>query len=150
MRPEAPLAAALLLLAFATPALARGEVREVWHAAIDLEPGDRLRPQDVVAAEPRYNRRGYADAAENIAGQEVRRRIRAEMPIMERDIGPPLAIRASQTVRVLWKHAGATLEMEGRAVENGSLGEEVRIHNPSSSRTIRARVVGDGTAEVGG
>lgn len=145
MRFLSPLAAALLL---SSPAASLA--RDVWHAAVALEAGDRLRAQDIEALAPRRDRPGYVDAAETITGLEVRRRIRAEAPILERDIGAPLAVRPSQTIRVLWKTAGVTLEMEGRAMEGGSLGDEVRVHNPGSSRTIRARVVSEGTAEVGG
>jgi flagella basal body P-ring formation protein FlgA len=144
---------ALIMLGFVLAcglAAAPLSAREVWHAAAPLEPGDRLRPQDVSPAVPRHDRPFYIDGAENIDGLEVRRRIRADAPISRRDIGPPLAVRPGQAVRVLWKSAGATLDMEGRAMEGGVLGEEIRVHNPASSRTIRARVVADGTTEVGG
>jgi flagella basal body P-ring formation protein FlgA len=137
------------LLACGLPA-APLSAREVWHAAATLEPGDRLRPQDVTSAVPRYDRPFYVDSTDSVDGLEVRRRIRADAPISSRDIGPPLAVRPSQAVRVIWKSAGATLEMEGRAMEGGALGEEIRVHNPASSRTIRARVVAEGTAEIGG
>lgn len=138
------LAAALLLLSL--PAWGR----EVWHATRALQPGDVLRPQDVEAVAPRRDGPGFIDAERDIVGLEVRRRIRANTPIPERDVGDRSAVRATQTVRVFWKSAGVTLEMEGRAMEAGAVGEEIRVHNPISNRTIRALVVADGTAEVRG
>lgn len=145
LAPAAPplLAAALLL---SLPAWGR----EVWHATRALQPGDVLRPQDVEAVVPRRDGPAFIDAERDIIGQEVRRRIRANAPIPERDIGERVAVRAEQMVRVFWKSAGVTLEMEGRAMEAGAVGEEIRVHNAGSGRTIRALVVADGTAEVRG
>lgn len=139
-----PLLAAALL--FAAPVSGR----EVWHATRALQPGDTLRPQDLEPAAPRRDGPGFIDAERDIVGLEVRRRLRANAPIPERDIGERSAVRATQMVRVFWKSAGVTLELEGRAMEAGAVGEEIRVHNQASGRTIRALVVADGTAEVRG
>jgi len=139
-----------LLLAPALLTAPTAGAREVWHATRALAPGDILRPQDVEALAPRRDNSTYLDADRDIIGLEVRRRIRAQAPIPERDVGERLAVRPAQTVRVFWKSAGVTLELEGRAAEGGAVGEEIRVHNPNSSRTIRAMVVAEGTAEVRG
>lgn len=146
--PPSPLLAPPLLavLLLATPATGR----EVWHATRALVPGDVLRPQDVAAMAPRRDTASLVDAERDIVGLEVKRRIRANAPLGERDIGERDAVRATQMVRVFWKSAGVTLEMEGRAMEAGAIGEEIRVHNPISSRTVRALVVADGTTEVRG
>ncbi len=83
-------------------------------------------------------------------GQEVKRRIRAGAAIPLRDIGERALVRATQPVRVFWKAGGMTLEMQGKALESGAQGQEIRIHNPGSGRTLRASVVAEGTAEVRG
>lgn len=145
MRLLSPLAAAALL-AVAGPALAR----EVWHAARTLERGDILRPQDVEAMAPRRDNSAFIEAEQDVVGQEVRFRVRGGMPLRDRDVGEPLAVHSTDSVRVFWKSGGVTLEMEGRAMENGAVGEEIRVHNPGSNRTIRAVVVAEGTAEVRG
>ena len=124
------------------------DAREVWHATRDLVPGDLLRPQDIDPAEPRRDHAGLIDAAEDITGQEVKRRIRSGAAIPARDIGERALVRASQPVRVFWKEGGMTLEMQGKALESGAMGNEIRIHNPGSGRTIRALVVAEGTAEI--
>ena len=124
--------------------------REVWHATRALQPGDVLRAEDVEPRIPQRDNPRFADAERDIIGLEAKRRLRAGAPIAERDIGEPEVVRAAQMIRVFWKSGGVTLEMEGRALEAGALGEEIRIHNPGSGRTIRARVVAQGTAEVRG
>jgi flagella basal body P-ring formation protein FlgA len=40
------------------------------------------------------------------------------------------------------------MEMEGRAMESGALGDEIRVLNTASGRTIRAVVAGDGMVEI--
>lgn len=147
MRPL-PIGAALLAasLLHIPPASAR----EVWHATRDLQPGDLLRPQDIDPAEPRRDHSGLIDSVQDIIGQEVKRRIRSGAAIPARDIGARDMVRATQPVRVFWQQDGMRLEMQGKALEGGALGQEIRIHNPNSGRTIRGLVVADGTAEIRG
>ncbi len=137
------LIAALALLPARAP-----EAREVWHAARALVPGDTLRGQDLDAAAPERDRLELIDASRDIVGLEVKRRLREGMPIPARSIGERDMVRASQPVRVLWKSDGMTLELNGKALESGVLGAEIRVHNAGSGRTIRAVVVADGTAEI--
>lgn len=124
---------------------------EVWYAARGLERGDTLREADLRAAEPASARRvGLVPTERVITGLEVKRRIAVGAPILDRDIGERDLVQANQPVRVFWKAGGITLELQGRAMEAGPLGAEVRVHNPSSGRTIRATVVAEGTAEIRG
>ncbi|MXP65605.1 flagellar basal body P-ring formation protein FlgA [Roseomonas sp. M0104] len=139
-------ALAVPLLAGAAPAAAR----EVWHATRTLERGDILRPQDLEAVPPRRDSAAFIEAARDLVGQEMRRRVRDGLPLRDRDVGEPLAVHSTETVRVFWKSAGVTLELEGRAMEDGAVGEEIRVHNPGSNRTIRAVVVAERTTEVRG
>ena len=62
--------------------------------------------------------------------------------------GPRSAVKASTPVDVIWKVGGLSLELDGRALEDGALGDEMRVLNPMSSRTIRGKVVGDGMVEI--
>ncbi|WP_051014815.1 flagellar basal body P-ring formation chaperone FlgA [Teichococcus cervicalis] len=146
-------AALLLGLALlAAPPLA-GPARgagEVWHATRALQPGDVLGAQDIEALAPRRAAPGQVEAERDILGLEVKRRLRAGVALTERDIGERQAVRAAQPVRVFWKRNGVSLELEGRALEAGAIGEQIRVHNPQSGRTIRALVVAEGTAEVRG
>ncbi|MBO1076070.1 flagellar basal body P-ring formation chaperone FlgA [Roseomonas marmotae] len=141
-----PIGAALLAASLCH--LPPAHSREVWHAMRDLQPGDLLRPQDIDPAEPRRDSTGFIEASQDIVGQEVKRRIRAGTAIPARAIGERALVRASQPVRVFWKAGGLSLEMQGKALEDGPLGREIRVHNPGSGRTIRAQVVSEGTAEI--
>ncbi|MBK1659942.1 flagellar basal body P-ring formation chaperone FlgA [Paracraurococcus ruber] len=125
---------------------------DVWHAARTLQAGDTLRGDDITPAEPPgvRPRQGLIETERRIVGLEVKRRVPAGQPITERDVGERDLVRAGQPVRVFWKNGGMSLELQGKALEGGALGNTVRVHNPQSGRTFRASVVADGTAEVQG
>lgn len=151
MHPLPLLLAALLAVPLWGAALpARAQPREIWHATRPLLPGDTLRAEDLEAATPRRDDTRFIPSTRDIIGLEVRRPIRARAPIPERDIGPRPLVRATQPVRVFWKQGALTLELQGKAMESGAEGEQIRIHNPGSGRTLRALVVAEGTAEVRG
>jgi flagella basal body P-ring formation protein FlgA len=143
-----PIGAALLVasLCHVPPA----DSREVWHATRDLQPGDLLRPQDLDPAEPRRDSPTFIESSQDIVGQEVKRRIRAGAAIPLRFIGERALVHASEPVRVFWKNGGMSLEIQGKALEDGARGAEIRVHNAGSGRTIRAQVVAQGTAEIRG
>ena len=72
----------------------------------------------------------------------------ANRPLVERDVGPVSAVKANTPVTVMWRSGGLALDMEGRALETGAVGDEIRVLNPGTSRTIRGVVVGEGMIEV--
>ncbi len=57
-------------------------------------------------------------------------------------------MKANTPVTVMWRSGGLALDMEGRALETGAVGDEIRVLNPGTSRTIRGVVVGEGMIEV--
>ena len=91
---------------------------------------------------------GSHQAAGDLVGQQIKRRVAADRPLTQPDIGPRSAVLASTSVTVLWTAGPLRMEMEGRAIENGAVGDEIRVLNPTSGRTIRGTVTGDGMVEA--
>jgi flagellar basal body P-ring formation protein FlgA len=135
---------ALVMLAGGSPAWSQ----DVWHATRILMPGDVIRPDDVVAHPVPRPLPEALFAERNIVGQQIRRRIQADRPLTTPDVGPRIAVLASAPVTVLWSSGPIRMEMQGRAIESGALGDEVRVLNTSSGQTIRSIVTGDGMTEV--
>jgi flagella basal body P-ring formation protein FlgA len=138
--------AAIAIATFAGVSPARSE--DVWHATRMLLPGDVIRQEDVAARPLAHPWPDAVEAERNIIGQQIKRRVQADRPLAEQDVGPRIAVMASAPVTVLWSSGSLRMEMEGRAVEGGAIGNEVRVLNPGSGRTIRATVTGDGMVEV--
>jgi len=137
-------AATVLLFAGMMPVHAE----DVWHAARTLMPGDIVRQEDVVANPLLRPYPGALPTSTPIVGLEVKRYVSVKRPLVERDVGPRSAVKANTPVTVMWKMGELSLEMEGHSLESGALGDEIRVLNPGTSRTIRGTVVGDGMIEV--
>jgi len=138
--------AAVAIAALAVVSPARSQ--DVWHATHVLAPGDVIRPDDV-AARPLPRPLPEAVLADRpVVGQQIKRRVMADRPLTERDVGARTAVMASTPVSVLWSSGLLRMEMEGRAMESGALGDEIRVLNTASGRTIRAVVAGDGMVEI--
>lgn len=122
--------------------------QHVWHAVRTLMPGDVVRNDDVVAQPASRRVRDAMPATSPIVGLEVKRRIYQGYDISEHDVGAVTIVKASTMVTLLWKSGGLTLQLSGRALDAGAMGDEVRVLNPDTLRTIRGTVVGEGTVEV--
>ncbi len=144
MRPLQILVTSLVAASIVRPAIAG----DVWHATRTLLPGDTVQAEDVAAGAATRPLPDAIPASRNIAGLEVKRRIYENRVLTTRDVGARSAVKASTPVDVIWKVGGLSLELDGRALEDGALGDEVRVLNPMSSRTIRGKVVGDGMVEI--
>jgi len=122
--------------------------QDVWHTTRVLLPGDIIRQDDVVAHPLPRPMPDALLSDRNIVGQQIRRRVAIDRPLTAPDVGPRMAVLASTPVSVLWTSGALRMEMSGRAEESGALGDEVRVLNPGSGRTIRGIVSGDGMIEV--
>ncbi len=122
--------------------------QEVWHAVRTLLPGDFVRNEDVTAQPWSGRVQDAMPSTTPILGMEVKRRLFAGRDVAMRDVGTPTAVKAGTMITVLWKSGDLSLELGARALEAGSVGDEIRILNPASLRTIRGKVVGDGMVEV--
>ncbi len=103
------------------------ERRPLPHIVIDVMPSDR-----------------------DPVGLEVKRHVSMGRPLTIHDVGPISLVHANAEVRVFYRAGTLSMQMNGRALEAGGEGEEIRVLNTTSSRTIRATVVAQDTVEVKG
>lgn len=64
------------------------------------------------------------------------------------DVALPPPVRSGQSVKVQVRLGHVRVSAEGVAAQDGALGEEIRIVNPSSGKVLRGRVVGPREVEV--
>jgi flagella basal body P-ring formation protein FlgA len=141
------LAVAALVALLLAPA---AHAQEVWHAARTLMPGDVLAEGDVTPRALPRPLAGTLPADRNIVGMEMRRRVIANHPLTDRDLGQRLVVHANAPVRVLWGGGALVLAMDGRALESGTVGESIRVLNTATSRTVHGTVQEDGTVVADG
>jgi flagella basal body P-ring formation protein FlgA len=139
-------AAAQAMLGATTPDPARrAPLPAVWVATHTLVAGDVLQDDDVQARVPARAAPWAVPADRVVTGQEMRRRVAVGTPLNEHDYGPRPAVRANAAVRMLWQATGISLEITGRALEAGAPGEQIRVLNTATSRTVRGIVQPDGS-----
>ncbi len=102
--------------------LARSDLELAWV------PERRLQPDTVLA---------MAD----LLGREADRRLMPGRPVRAGDVQAPRLVRRGDVVTIVYAQAGLELRAQGRALEDGAMGEAVRLQNVDSRREIRATVV---------
>ncbi len=83
-----------------------------------------------------------------IVGQAVRRPLPEGRPIRTGDVEPPLLVQRKGMVTITLETPRMKLTAQGRALEDGALGDVVRVENIQSRRTIEATVMGPNAVVV--
>ena len=119
-------------------------VIDVPMLARAMRPGDTIGADDLIWIRMRSRQvRGnmISDAAE-LVGQEPRRLLRAETPIRRSDLRSPLAVHKGAAVTMVAQTPTMTLTATGRALDDGSRGDVVRVMNSRTKRVIEAMAAG--------
>ncbi len=131
------------------PSAAAAENRQVVVATVNLSPGQVLQPEmlKIATIEPdKINRAHYFDMA-GLAGMEVLRAIRVGEPLRQADLKPALLVRRGERVIMTVGSPGSfQISVAAEALQDGHLGDQVRLRNTESGRTLSAVVTGKGTA----
>ena len=123
---------------------------DILVATRTLAPGDIVQHEDVMAQAPVRVRPDAVPASRDVTGLEVKRRVTAGQTLTTRDVGQRSVVKANASVNVIWNAGTLSLAMQGRALESGGVGDEIRVLNTTTSRTVRGRITEQGTVEVGG
>lgn len=74
------------------------------------------------------------------AGSEIK-------PPMISNPTPPVVLKRNQTVVIQINHPGFVASVTGKALQDGSLGEYIKVQNVDSQKIIMAKVIEDGTVK---
>jgi len=86
--------------------------------------------------------------AEDLIGRTPVRGMRAGAPVRAAEIRWPVLVPKGSLVTMVLQVRNMTLTAQGKALEDGSRGDVVRISNADSSTIVEAVVIGPGRAEV--
>ncbi|MEO9525527.1 MULTISPECIES: flagellar basal body P-ring formation chaperone FlgA [Marinobacter] len=119
-------------------------------AARPLARGERITADMVTTQSVVVNasRRGVLGTADHIQGMEVRRPINAGSVITPDLLTAPDAVERGDHVIITAKSGAFSVTSRGKALANGSVGEQVLIQNLRSARTVRANVIAPGRVEI--
>lgn len=137
-----------------------GEVRRVWGLATltvpvpvpvrRIMPDSIVQPEDIETVELPWTRvNAYAVTEETgLVGMQVRRMLSPGRPVQLQSVMPPIIIARGDRVTIQLVHKGMQLSAAGKAISDAHLGQEVRVVNLSSNKTIVGVARGDGLVEA--
>lgn len=92
--------------------------------------------------------RGYLEDKKAVLGKKLRQRMRQHQVITPSQLDTPYAIKRNNRVTILASSKTLKIRVAGKALQNGSVGELIRVRNESSKKELDARVIAPGIVEV--
>jgi len=132
-----------------------GSVTVMLPVVVTRQPVNRgdILTTDMLATEPQdlsdLRSLFYTDPT-LVLGKEAKRSLAAGSVIFATQIKEPLAVSRGQRVQILARHGAVQISSQGEALQNGAVGDQIRIRNLQSERIVYAWVEGPGRVSTGG
>ncbi len=142
--------AALALAAATAPAWAGGVV--IPAAKIVIYPGDVIQDEmlEDIAAEEAGVGGPFAFSRADLIGKVTRRTLLPGRAIPLQGLDNPRLIRNGSIVKMVYVDGGLQIETDGAALQDGAVGDVIRLRNVDSGIAVEGRVQADGTVLVSG
>lgn len=85
---------------------------------------------------------------DGLNGMQVRRILNPGRPVHRQSVIPPIVVARGDRVTIELKHGPLQLTAAGKAITDAHLGQEVRVVNLASNKTITAVARADGVVEA--
>ncbi len=121
------------------------QIEQVPVLVDSVRRGDIIRPDQVEMRQFRADRlqaNVVRDPAD-VIGKEVRRSIGPGAPLLNRDFTAPILVKRGAIVTIRLETPNMSLTARGKALENGSLGDVIRVMNLQSNKTIQVEVTAE-------
>ncbi|MFG0380567.1 flagellar basal body P-ring formation chaperone FlgA [Pseudomonas sp. zbq_18] len=115
-----------------------------------LKRNSIIGPDDVAMIEQDVGllNRGYIVDPAQAIGKKLTRPVQADQVLTPSQLQLAESVRRGDQVVILASSAGISVRMQGEALSDGALGQQISVRNLSSQRVVRARVTGPGQVEV--
>jgi flagella basal body P-ring formation protein FlgA len=115
-----------------------------------MNRGDIIGPGDVEWRTQQVSRAlvGYLVNDQKIIGKELRKHLRAGSRLRASDLMSPQIVDRGQTVDLVAQSAGLVVNMQGKALANGSEGDRLLVKNLSSGKRVEGLVLASGTVLI--
>ncbi len=108
-----------------------------------LPKGLRITPLDVKISQVEVKpNKEYIKDLNDVLGKKLRRNIKEGEPITYRDLLKNYLVRRNSNVKVIYQRGAFKIELLGRALQNGELGDIIKVRNLSSGKVIQCKVIG--------
>lgn len=130
-----------------------GRAYGVVHAPVlnrRIAPGDAITAADISWQEVRADQLGgdVAAAESQIVGMTPKRGVPVQTPVRMRDLQTPRVVAKGALVTVTFQTPRISLTAQGKSLEEGGVGDVIRIVNTQSNRIVQATVAGPNLVAV--
>lgn len=134
----------------ATPALSNTEMHLVPVLAQPLARGDIISGESVVMQEMKRSPAGidYITDTDALVGLAAKRPLRAGVPLRSTDLTQPKIIAKGELITISFEAPGLSLSVRGKALQDGVLGQAVRVINTQTGRNFEAVALAPGHVSV--
>ena len=117
-----------------------------------IYPGDTITQDMLIEApiEARSHSGPVALAPEDVVGMTSSQTLLPGQSIPMSALRPPRVVRAGAAVSMIYIDGGLEITASGDALQDGVVGETVKLRNEDSGVTVTGRVRADGSVLVGG
>ena len=91
---------------------------------------------------------GYVTDENKIIGKEARKHLRSGNLLRSSDLVSPQIIERGQTVDLVARSSGLSVNMQGKALANGAEGDRLLVQNTSSGKKVEGLVMAGGTVLI--
>ena len=118
--------------------------------AYAVNRGDIIGQNDIEWREQEVSRDlvGYLTDELRIIGKEARKHLRSGNPLRASDLISPQIIERGQTVDLVARSSGLLVNMQGKALANGAVGDRLLVQNTSSGKKVEGLVMAGGTVLI--
>lgn len=135
------IALALFLVALAGPAAA-----DAVFAARTMPAGTIISAGDLRTENTTID--GVLAQPSDAVGLQTVVTIYSGRPVRLSDLAAAKIVQRNQIITLVYSNGGLSIVTEGRALEDGGIGDQVRVMNISSRTTVSARIDPNGMARV--
>jgi flagellar basal body P-ring formation protein FlgA len=129
-----------------------GSAVETVEAAVltrGVEVNEVLKSSDVITERRPKNEVGNDPASRDRAvGMQARRAMHAGQALRAADLGNPDLVQRDQSITLVYDNDGIYLTVRAKALEAGTMGDQVSVMNPQSKRTVQGVVTGPAQVSV--
>lgn len=124
--------------------------KQVVIAAEPIARGTRISARQLGLGRANITRQGndLFNRIDQVVGQRAKRSIGVQQTISTRDLEPALLVSRGDQVTLEVSRGGVSIRVKAIALEDGRLGEQIRVQNLQSKREVFAQVVDTGRVKV--
>jgi flagella basal body P-ring formation protein FlgA len=140
----------LLLITFAPMAMAEEDMLEVYVPARTLSAGEIIAQGDlqILSVPARDLSSNAVVDLKSLVGMEVKRTLKEGTIIRKNAIAAPLLVRKKDLITLTVETNQMRLTAQGQAMDDGAMGDVIRVMNLTSKKVISAVVSGKQSATV--